>query len=179
MNAKRGVMVALGCLALAGVMAGSATPGNAQDVKERWLISTPPPDGNKGTPANAAETTQTPSQAPDHGLPIVKNPYGPNDAKAIAEGKDLFVSSACSGCHGAGGGGGMCPPVINGIWVYGSDDTTLFNLIHLGSAGLREKGYTRTGHENIVGDMPAFASFLSPDQEWKLIAYIRSRYAGN
>ena len=179
MNARKGVIVALGCLALAGVMVSFANSGTAQEVKERWLIGTPPPDSHKEAPATAVEAAPSPSAAQDHGLPIVKNPYGPHDAKAIAEGKDLFVSAACSGCHGAGGGGGMCPPVINSIWVYGSDDTTLFNLIHLGSVGLREKGYTRTGHENIVGDMPAFASFLSPDQEWKLIAYIRSRYAGN
>ena len=86
---------------------------------------------------------------------------------------------ACSGCHGAGGGGGMCPPVINDTWVYGSDDTTLFNLAKLGSTGLRAKGYTRVGHENVVGDMPPFAGVISEDQEWKLIAYVRSKYAGD
>ena len=114
----------------------------------------------------------------EHGLEILKNPYTGN-AAAIAEGKELFVTKACSGCHGAGGGGGMCPPVINDIWVYGNDDTTLFNLIKLGSVGLRATGYTRIGHEKVVGDMPAFASFLTPDQEWHLLAYVRSRYSGD
>ena len=173
MNAKR-VVIALGCL----VLVGFANSSIAQEVKERWLIDTPPPDSNNAAPPAAAETTQTPSKTTAHGLPVVKNPYGPTDAKTIAEGKELFVSAACSGCHGAGGGGGMCPPVINSTWVYGSDDTTLVNLIRLGSVGLRAKGYTRVGHENIVGDMPAFASVLTADQEWKLIAYIRSQYAG-
>jgi mono/diheme cytochrome c family protein len=178
MNMGKSVAVALGCAILAGVAACIANVGNAQEVTERWLIDTPPPDSAKKTPVEAAGPMQTPSNTGDHRLPTVKNPYGPSDANAIAEGKELFVSFACSGCHGAGGGGGMCPPVINSTWVYGSDDTTLFNLIHLGSVGLRAKGYTRTGHENIVGDMPAFASILTEDQTWKLIAYIRSRFAG-
>lgn len=114
----------------------------------------------------------------DHGLDIVKNPYTGN-AEAIAKGKDLFVSKACSGCHGAGGGGGMCPPVVNDTWVYGSDDTTLFNLVKLGSTGLQGKGYSRVGHENVVGDMPAFDGMVTDDELWKLIAYVRSRYAGD
>jgi mono/diheme cytochrome c family protein len=114
----------------------------------------------------------------EHGLDIVKNPYT-DKADAIAQGKELFVSMACSGCHGAGGGGGMCPPVINDTWVYGSDDTTLFNLVKLGSTGLQAKGYTRIGHESVVGDMPPFAGVVTDDQEWKLIAYVRSKYGGD
>lgn len=114
----------------------------------------------------------------EHGLDIVKNPYT-DKADIIAQGKELFVSKACSGCHGAGGGGGMCPPVINDTWVYGSDDTTLFNLVKLGSTGLQAKGYTRVGHENVVGDMPPFAGVVTDDELWKLIAYVRSKYAGD
>lgn len=114
----------------------------------------------------------------EHGLDIVKNPYTDN-AEAIAKGKDLFVSKACSGCHGAGGGGGMCPPVINDTWVYGSDDTTLFNLVKLGSTALQAKGYTRVGQEKVVGDMPPFEGMVTDDELWKLIAYVRSKYAGD
>ena len=165
-------------------------PAHAQDVKEQWDISAPEPGAN-ATPNPKTNTSVKPTSGAtagatpgatggknEHGLEIVKNPYAGN-AAAIAEGKELFVTKACSGCHGAGGGGGMCPPVINDIWVYGNDDTTLFNLIKLGSVGLRAKGYSRIGHEKIVGDMPAFQSFLTPDQEWHLIAYVRSQYAGN
>lgn len=158
----------------------------AQEVKEQWNISTPPPaDANtnaKEAPKPAAAGAKggaAPAAGENQfGLKIVKNPYT-GDAAAIAQGKDLFVSYACSGCHGAGGGGGMCPPVINDIWVYGGDDTTLFNLIKLGSVGLRAKGYTRVGHENVIGDMPPFAGVLTDEQEWKLIAYVRSKYAGD
>jgi mono/diheme cytochrome c family protein len=113
-----------------------------------------------------------------HGLPTVTNPYL-GKADAIAQGKDLFASKACSGCHGAGGGGGMGPPVINSVWIYGSDETTLFNLIKLGSVGLRAKGYTRTGTESVVGDMPGFAGNVSDDEVLKMLAFIRSKADGN
>lgn len=160
---------------------------HAQEVKERWLIDSPNPDDPKAAQpeakpaADAAAKPAAPASASgknEHGLEIVKNPYT-GDAAAIAQGKDLFVSKACSGCHGAGGGGGMCPPVINDTWVYGSDDTTLFNLVKLGSAGLQAKGYNRVGRENVVGDMPPFAGVVSDDELWKLIAYVRSKYAGD
>ena len=185
--------VAFWVAALAAGMAICQAPGlvagaHAQEVKEQWNISTPPPapDANKNQPGEGGKPGAQPAAgAPGpvgsknaQGLTIVKNPYT-NDAAAIAQGKEMFVSYACSGCHGAGGGGGMCPPVINSTWVYGGDDTTLFNLIKLGSVELRAKGYARTGHENIVGDMPPFGSLLTPDQEWKLIAYVHSQYKGD
>lgn len=179
-------LLAVGAIVAAPMLSGA----RAQEVKEQWDISAPPPGTAPKTDAAeksaAAATTGSAGAAingavggkNEHGLEILKNPYTGN-AAAIAEGKELFVTKACSGCHGAGGGGGMCPPVINDIWVYGNDDTTLFNLIKLGSVGLRATGYSRIGHEKVVGDMPAFASFLTPDQEWHLLAYVRSRYAGN
>jgi mono/diheme cytochrome c family protein len=102
------------------------------------------------------------------------NPYA-GKADAIAAGKDLFVSKTCSGCHGAGGGGGMGPPVINDIWIYGSDDATLFELIKVGSVDYRAQGHERTGHEAVVGDMPAMGSVVSDDEIWKIIAFIRSK----
>jgi mono/diheme cytochrome c family protein len=113
-----------------------------------------------------------------YGLAVRKNPYT-GRAEAIAQGKDLFVSRACSSCHSAGGAGGMCPPLVNDAWIYGSDDTTLFNLIKLGSSGLQAKGYARSGREKAAGDMPPLAGVVSDDEAWKLIAYIRSKYAGD
>lgn len=173
-------VAALATVVALGQLAGVSARAHAQEVKEQWNIGTPPPgEAQAPKPAAAGASTGKPVAGENSfGLKIVKNPYT-GDAAAIAQGKDLFVSYACSGCHGAGGGGGMCPPVINDIWVYGSDDTTLFNLVKLGSVGLREKGYTRVGHENVVGDMPPFGSLLSEEQEWKLIAYVRSKYAGD
>jgi mono/diheme cytochrome c family protein len=180
-------------LCTAALAAGSAFvathvvgTAQAQEAKERWLIDEPDPNSPtaaKPAPKTDAKPAATAAAAPaggknEHGLTIVKNP-NTGDAAAIAAGKELFVSKACSGCHGAGGGGGMCPPVINDTWVYGSDDTTLFNLIKLGSSGLQALGYTRVGHENVVGDMPPFAGVVTEEEEWKLIAYVRSKYGGD
>jgi mono/diheme cytochrome c family protein len=106
------------------------------------------------------------------------NPYAGN-AAAIAEGADLFAAKACSACHGAAGGGGMCPSLVNDAWAYGSDDATLFDLIELGSAALRASGAVRTGQEKVVGDMPPFAGMVSDDEAWKLIAWVRAKYAGD
>ncbi len=127
--------------------------------------------------ANAPAASHTISKN-EHGFDIVANPYTGN-ADAIAEGEDLFTSSACSGCHGAGAAGGVCPSLVNAAWIYGSDDTTLFNLIKRGSAALRAKGYARSAEEKTGGDMPPFAGMLSDEDEWKLIAWIRSKYTGD
>lgn len=102
------------------------------------------------------------------------DPYTGN-AEAIAQGQALFGSKSCSGCHGAGGGGGMGPPVINDVWIYGSDDKTLFDLIKLGSVAFRARGHERKGREAVVGDMPAMAAVASDDEIWKMIAFMRSR----
>jgi mono/diheme cytochrome c family protein len=104
------------------------------------------------------------------------NPYtGKPDM--IAEGKKVFSGAGCPGCHGGGGGGGMCPSLKNNIWVYGSDDDTLFRLITLGSIGLQAKGYVRQGMENVVAPMPPFGEILKTDADvFKAVAYIHSLY---
>jgi mono/diheme cytochrome c family protein len=129
----------------------------------------------------AVATSTAPVTPAGHGvaaLDQVRNPYT-GQADAIAQGEQLFVVKACSGCHGVAGIGGMCPPLVNDAWVYGSDDATLFNLIKLGSAGLQATGIARIGREKIAGDMPAFNGVVSDDEAWMLLAYVRSKYAGN
>ena len=92
------------------------------------------------------------------------NPYTGN-AEAIQEGRTLFLQNGCSACHGAGGGGGMGPALLDDEWKFGSDDLTLFKLI---------KG------EIPQQTMPAtFGSVLKDDEIWKLIAFIRSLYQGD
>ena len=129
------------------------------------------------TPAPAPPSAVT-GGSNAHGLARLRNPYV-GQADAIAAGRELFATRACSGCHGAQGGGGMCPPLIDDAWVYGSDDTTLFNLIRSGSAGLAAHGYVRGTRERIAGDMPPLGGAVSEDETWKLLAWIRSRYAGD
>jgi hypothetical protein len=73
----------------------------------------------------------------------------------------------------------MCPSLVDDAWVYGSDDATLFDLIKLGSSGLAAKGRVRSGREKKVGDMPPLGAVVSDEEAWKLIAYVRSKYAGD
>jgi len=92
------------------------------------------------------------------------NPYTGN-AEAIQEGRTLFLQTGCSACHGAGGGGGMGPALLDDEWKFGSDDLTLFKLI---------KG------EILQQTMPAaFGGVLKDDEIWKIIAFIRSLYQGD
>ena len=92
------------------------------------------------------------------------NPYTGN-AEAIQEGRTLYLQTGCSACHGAGGGGGMGPALLDDEWKFGSDDLTLFTLIK--------------------GEMPqqtmptTFGSVLKDDEIWKIIAFIRSLYQGD
>jgi mono/diheme cytochrome c family protein len=91
------------------------------------------------------------------------NPFTGNP-EAIKEGRSLYMQRGCSGCHGAGGGGGMALPIIDDSWKFGSSDEVLFKLI---------KG------EIEASTMPKVFGDMEPDQIWKMIAYIRSLYAGD
>lgn len=106
----------------------------------------------------------------------LKNPY--EDHESVAdEGHKIYMSSGCNGCHGGTGGGGMGPPLTNPVWVYGSDDDTLFRFITLGSAEYQEKyDAARKGSENVVGPMPALggANIDSADKIWKMISWMRT-----
>lgn len=128
------------------------------------------PSAPKGPLSGATGTTNA------HGLPELRNPLD-GGATAIAAGAELYATRACLGCHGRELTGGMCPSLVNDVWVYGGDDTTLFHLVRDGSVALRAHGYARAGHEPQTGDMPPFGGALDDTQIWQLIAYIRSRHA--
>jgi len=104
----------------------------------------------------------------------LKNPYT-DYVSAAADGHKKYFSAGCNGCHGGGGGGGICPPLTNSVWVYGSDDDTLFRLIAVGSEDLQKQGYERKQHEQVTGPMPPFGTIIKTDDDlWKIIAWIRS-----
>jgi cytochrome c oxidase cbb3-type subunit 3 len=84
------------------------------------------------------------------------NPFA-GDEKSAAEGKLLFSSMNCDGCHG-GGEGWAAPSLSDGRWRYGGSDAALFQSIYYG----RPKG------------MPAFGGLLSTPIIWKLVTYVRS-----
>jgi mono/diheme cytochrome c family protein len=109
----------------------------------------------------------------------LKNPYKDDNAAAVEDGRKAYFRAGCNGCHGGNGGGGMCPPLTNDTWVYGGDDDTLFRLVSLGTDELQSKGYTRTGHENVVGPMPPMGAIVtSADTLWHILAFVRSNYHG-
>jgi len=109
----------------------------------------------------------------------LKNPYTDND-DMITAGQALYMGNSCNGCHGGTGGGGMCPPLSNEVFVYGSDDDTLFRLITLGSDDLAKLGYYRKGMEGVVGPMPPYGDIIEKDEEvWKIIAWIRTIFNGD
>jgi mono/diheme cytochrome c family protein len=104
----------------------------------------------------------------------LKNPYS-DPASVAEEGHKIYMSLDCNSCHGGGGGGGMAAPLTNPIWIYGSDDDTLFRLIVLGTLEFQKQGYTRKGSEFVVGPMPPFGDTIKTDDDlWKIIAWIRS-----
>ena len=85
------------------------------------------------------------------------NPYA-QDPVVLAEGRRLFQSYNCAGCHGDHAGGGMGPSLRDQDWIYGSSDSQVFNSIAEGRAH----------------GMPAWGVKVPEDQIWKLVAYIKS-----
>ena len=92
-----------------------------------------------------------------------KNPYTGSRA-AIEEGERLFHQLACPACHGENGEGAVGPSLTDDQWRYVPTDQTLFDTISDGRRGTL---------------MPPWKDKLSPDQIWKIIAYIRSIYRGD
>src|SRR6202789_377622 len=156
---RRSLSIAAAVLMFAS-LAGIATLGRVMADDKTDYTKVTPPDLEKQVPKGK-----------------LSNPYKDTQADIVAQGEQLFRSYSCSGCHGGNGGGGMCPPLTNDTWVYGGDDDTLFRLATLGSDELQKAGYTRIGHENVVGPMPPFGSIIkNSDDLWIMFALIRSHY---
>jgi cytochrome c oxidase cbb3-type subunit 3 len=83
-------------------------------------------------------------------------PYQYN-AYSISEGKTLYSQFNCSGCH-SNGGGGMGPPLMDDVWIYGSDPASVFASIMEG----RPNG------------MPSWRGRIPNYEVWRLVAYVRS-----
>jgi mono/diheme cytochrome c family protein len=127
------------------------------------------------TPATAQDAGKKPIDAVNAAEKgKLENPFKADKAAAEA-GHKLYMAAGCNGCHGGTGGGGMGPPLSNPVWIYGSDDDTLFRLITLGSQELLAKGYTRKGSESVKGPMPPFQDIVKSDQDmWKIVTWIQS-----
>jgi mono/diheme cytochrome c family protein len=81
------------------------------------------------------------------------------------EGRKLYLTYGCVGCHGVSGGGGMGKPILDDQWIFGSDDATLFKLIR--------------------GEVPkqtmpsAIGKALTDEQVRQVILYVRHIYKGD
>jgi cytochrome c peroxidase len=153
----------------------------AQAAAAATAAAAPAATAPAAAPAAGASGAQTPAQVEAAAAKgTLKNPYSDDNKDIDEQGHKLFFNLSCNGCHGGTGGGGMCPPLINDVWVYNGDDDTLFRLVTLGSVALQAKGYTRRGRENVVAPMPPMGPlFTSADDLWKVITFIRSAYNGD
>ena len=142
-------------------------------ILEEYGVPLVPPGGPPGGAANRnAEAAPSAPDAPPGAAnpdaaaapaPPKLNPFTGN-ADMAAEGRTLYFQVGCQGCHGGGGGGGMATSVIDDAWTFGSDDAVLFRLI---------KG------EIPEQTMPTVYGVLEDDEVWKILAFIRSVYAGD
>jgi cytochrome c oxidase cbb3-type subunit 3 len=89
-------------------------------------------------------------------LPDVEGPFREN-AYGISEGKRLFSSFNCNGCH-AMGGGAIGPALMDDKWIYGGRPEQIYSSIVQG----RPDG------------MPSFAGRIPDQQVWQLVAFVQS-----
>lgn len=80
------------------------------------------------------------------------------DPNAVAQGKKLFASLNCAGCHGFLAKGNMGPDLTDKAWRYGGTPIDVYKSIYEG----RPQG------------MPAWGNALPPNSIWQLVAYIQS-----
>jgi cytochrome c oxidase cbb3-type subunit 3 len=133
-----------------GAVASALTLASCEREDRRFREE--PPAAN---PASTA--TLTPLQpGPTVREVKTRSPYQTN-AYMVNEGKALFNSMNCVGCH-ANGGGGMGPALMDDQWIYGSDPQQIFSSIAQG----RPNG------------MPAWGNVLSNDMIWRLVGYVQS-----
>lgn len=109
-------------------------------------------------PSSAAPVVTTTTFQPGPAT-ISARSDGPSDENAydVSEGKTLFNTMNCVGCH-SHGGGGMGPALMDSQWIYGSEPSQVFASIVEG----RPNG------------MPAWRGKLTNNQVWQLVAYVRS-----
>ncbi|HEX6966579.1 MAG TPA: c-type cytochrome [Gemmatimonadaceae bacterium] len=113
--------------------------------------------GAAGHPIDSNVVGIVPGIHPTTAYGELHDPYA-NNAAARFQGRRLFVSYNCAGCHGGHGGGGMGPNLRDSVWTYGNSDTQLFATIMEG----RPLG------------MPAWGARIPEQQIWQLVTYIKS-----
>jgi mono/diheme cytochrome c family protein len=93
-----------------------------------------------------------------------KGASGPT-VEDVVEGRRIYLTYGCVGCHGVNGGGGMGKPILDDEWIFGSDDATLFKLVR--------------------GEVPkqtmpnSIGKALTDEQVRQVIVYVRFIYGGD
>jgi cytochrome c oxidase cbb3-type subunit III len=141
------------CLARLVVIGIAALAVSACNREERHSRSKPI---GETVPAGESPNTIWPGGSTPAALDPRAKLYD-NNAPAISQGQQLYMTMNCVGCH-FHGGGGMGPPLMDDQWRYGGRIDQIASSIAEG----RPNG------------MPAWGSKLTSDQIWKLAAYVRS-----
>lgn len=127
-----------------------------------WLLKSGKPAANRidvAYPEGVAAVVPlgfSAGKAPAVNLSLV-NPLA-GDPSSIAEGKKLFTSMNCAGCHGYGAKGNMGPNLTDAAWRYGGTPIEVYKSIYEG----RPQG------------MPAWGNALPSNSLWQIVAYIQS-----
>jgi cytochrome c oxidase subunit 2 len=97
-----------------------------------------------------------------------------NQMSPVESGRESFQQLGCASCHGQGGEGGRCPPLIN---MYGSrqrlqgGETVTADEAYLRESILNPQAKVVAGYPNI---MPTFQGQLSEEQLLQLVAFLKS-----
>jgi cytochrome c oxidase cbb3-type subunit 3 len=120
-------------------------------TREKRQFQTPPPTYKSYNVTMSGIQPGAPAPAAAAGNPSDQQAYDVN------EGKRLFQQYNCSGCH-FNGGGGIGPPLMDELWIYGAKPEDIYATITEG----RPNG------------MPSFRHKIPDSQVWQIAAYVRS-----
>jgi cytochrome c oxidase cbb3-type subunit 3 len=95
--------------------------------------------------------------APPQVYYALDQPYTSN-AYSLSQGKRLYSSFGCRGCHADGRATSSGRPLLDGWWQYGPDVVSIFVSFRDGRAG----------------GMPAYRDRLTTEQIWQLTGYLAS-----
>lgn len=122
---------------------------------------------NAATTSNTASSNEAPPaiRYEDHiwaaGLPPPAGDLSrlePSTPQSAKDGKALFSSMNCDGCHSSDASGSVGPSLTDGRWRYGGRDEEIFNSIYYG----RPRG------------MPAFGGLLGQGGVWLVVSFLKS-----
>jgi hypothetical protein len=103
---------------------------------------------------------------------------GGEGAAFLAEGRELYVSVGCAGCHGPAGGGGTGPAFTQVLLTFGSCADHV-EFVALGSAGFQAAGRSTYGDiaKPVSGGMPGHPN-LSDEDLASVVAFERAVFGG-